>query len=88
MTRRTLDGKHPDGWIPQERIGVAEAIAAYTLCGAYASFEEKQKGSIEPGKAADLVALSEDILEIAAERINQVQVVLTIFDGKVVYRAP
>lgn len=88
VTRRTLDGKHPDGWIPQERIRVAQAIAAYTLGGAYASFEEKQKGSIEPGKAADLVALSEDILEIAAERINRVRVVLTIFDGKVVYRAP
>jgi hypothetical protein len=85
VTRRTLDGKHPDGWVPEQKITVAEAIRAYTLGSAYASFEEQIKGSIEVGKLADLAVLSADILTINPVEIEQVKVVMTIFDGRIIY---
>ncbi len=85
VTRRTLDGKHPEGWVPEQKITVAEAVRAFTLGSAYASFDEKIKGSIEKGKLADMVVLSEDIFSIDPTAIDKVKVVLTIFDGKVVY---
>ena len=85
-TRRTLDGKHPGGWIPEQKITVAEALRAYTWGSAYASFEEEIKGTIEPGKLADLVALSEDILTLDPAAIAGVKVAMTVFDGKIVYR--
>src|SRR5215510_3191312 len=84
-TRRTLDGKRPDGWVPEQRITVAEAVRAYTWGSAYASCEENIKGTIEPGKLADLTALSADILTIAPEEIAKTKVTLTIRDGKVTY---
>ncbi|MGI8742615.1 MAG: amidohydrolase [Bryobacteraceae bacterium] len=84
-TRRTLDGKHPNGWVPEQKIPVAEAIRAYTLGSAYASFDEKIKGSIKPGKLADLAVLSDDILTIDPGRIEKTRVVMTVFDGRVVY---
>src|ERR1044072_4233920 len=58
VTRRTLDGKNPGGWVPEQKISVAAAVRAYTLGSAYASFDEKLKGSIKVGKLADLVVLS------------------------------
>ncbi|HEY6987621.1 MAG TPA: amidohydrolase [Bryobacteraceae bacterium] len=85
VTRRTLDGKHPDGWIPEQKITVAEAVRAYTLGSAYASFEEKIKGSIEPGKLADLVVLSDDIFSIDPTKIAGTKVFLTIFDGRILH---
>lgn len=85
-TRRTLDGKHPEGWVPEQKISVAEAMHAYTAAPAYASMEEKVKGSIEPGKLADLVVLSQDIFQIDPTEIESVKVDLTIFDGKVVFQ--
>jgi len=85
-TRRTLDGRHPGGWIPEQKITVAEALRAYTWGSAYASFEEEIKGTLEPGKLADLVALSADILTIDPAAINGVKVAMTVFDGKIVYR--
>jgi predicted amidohydrolase YtcJ len=84
-TRRTLDGKHPDGWIPEQKITVAESIRAYTMGSAYASFDEKIKGSIEPGKLADMVVVSDDILSIPAVEIEKTRVETTVFDGKVIY---
>ena len=84
-TRRTLDGKHPEGWIPEQKISVKEALHAYTVGSAYGSFEENLKGSLQPGKLADLAVLSADILNIAPAQIEDVKVDLTIFDGKVVY---
>jgi hypothetical protein len=84
-TRRTLDGQRPNGWVPQEKITVAEAIRAYTMGSAYASFEEKLKGSIEPGKLADFAVLSADILTINPAEIEKAKVVMTIFDGRVIY---
>ncbi len=85
-TRRTLDGKHPEGWVPEQKIAVAEAIRAYTMGSAYASFDEKIKGSIEPGKLADMVVVSEDILSIAPAEIEKARVEITVFDGRVIYR--
>jgi predicted amidohydrolase YtcJ len=84
VTRRTLDGKHPGGWVPEQKITVAEAVHAYTMGSAYASFDEKIKGSIEPGKLADLAVLSDDIFAIDPVKIADTKVVITVFDGKVV----
>jgi predicted amidohydrolase YtcJ len=85
VTRRTLDGKRPNGWVPEQKITIAEAVEAYTLGSAYASFDEKIKGSIEVGKLADIAVLSDDIFKIKPEEIEKVKVVITIFDGKVIY---
>jgi predicted amidohydrolase YtcJ len=84
-TRRTLDGKNPNGWVPEQRISVAQAVHAYTLAAAFAEHQEKVKGSIEPGKLADLVVLSDDIFTIAPEAIEKTKVDMTIFDGKIIY---
>jgi len=85
-TRQTLDGKNPGGWIPEERITVAQAVHAYTIGSAFAEHQEAVKGSIEPGKLADLVVLSDDIFTIAPEKIQNTQVDLTIFDGKIIFQ--
>lgn len=85
VTRRTLDGRHPDGWVPEEKLTVAEAIHGYTVQGAYASGEEQIKGSLEPGKLADIVILSDDILTMDPIDIQHAKVDMTIFDGKVIY---
>ena len=87
VTRRTLDGKHAAGWIPEQRISVEEAVRAYTLGSAYAEFQEHEKGTIAPGKLADLVILSQDIFKIDPNEIDQVKVVMTIMDGRVVYES-
>lgn len=85
VTRRTLDGKHPSGWVPEQKITVQEAVRAYTMGSAYASFEEKIKGSIEPGKLADLIILSEDIFAIDPVKIADTRIEMTIFDGRVLF---
>lgn len=86
VNRRTLDGKHPRGWFPEQKITVAEAISAYTLASAYAAFQEKDRGSLERGKLADLVVLSRDLLaESERDAIAKTTVVLTLVGGKVVY---
>ncbi len=85
-TRRTLDSKNPNGWIPEQKITVAEAVHAYTIGSAYAESEEKIKGSIAPGKLADLVVLTEDIFHIDPVEIWNTRVDATIFDGKVIYQ--
>jgi predicted amidohydrolase YtcJ len=84
VTRRTLDGKHPHGWVPEQKITVAEAVRAYTIGSAYASFDEKLKGSIEKGKLADFVVLTDDIFAIDPVKIADTKVWLTVFDGKVI----
>ena len=86
VNRRTLDGKHPKGWFAEQKISVAEAIEAYTLGSAYAAFQEKDRGSLEVGKLADLVVLSRDILaESERDRIAATQVLTTIVGGKIVH---
>jgi predicted amidohydrolase YtcJ len=86
VTRRTLDDKNPNGWVPEQKITVAEAVHAYTIGSAYAEGEEKIKGSIAPGKLADLVVLTEDIFHIDPVAIWNTKVDTTIFDGKIIYR--
>jgi hypothetical protein len=86
VTRATLDGKQPDGWVPEQKIKVADAVEAYTMGSAYAEFQEKEKGSITPGKLADMVLLSDDIFSIRADTIRDVTVELTMVGGNVVYR--
>ena len=85
VTRRTLDEKNPEGWVPEQKITVEEALQAYTINAAYASFEEKIKGSIEPGKLADVVVLDQDITSIASEKIREVKVIKTYVAGNPVY---
>jgi predicted amidohydrolase YtcJ len=86
VNRRTLDGKNPKGWFPEQKITVAQAVEAYTLGSAYAAFQEKNKGSLEPGKLADLVVLSRDIFAKGeADRIAQTDVLITVVGGKIVY---
>ncbi len=88
VTRRTIDGKTPQGWVPEQRITVEEALRAYTSGAAYAAFEEKEKGSLEPGKLADFVVLSADPFAVRLEEIEGVQVEKTVVGGRVVYGRP
>jgi predicted amidohydrolase YtcJ len=88
VTRRTLDGKNPAGWVPEQKITVEEALRAYTVDAAYASFDESRKGALAPGRLADLVMLERNIFEIPAEEIGDVKVALTVAGGKAVYRRP
>ena len=88
VTRATLDGKHPDGWVPAEKITVEDAVRAYTAGSAYAEFADTEKGTLAPGSLADLVILSEDIFSIAPARIRDVKVRTTVVGGRVVYDAP
>ena len=85
VSRQTLDGKHPGGWIPEQKITVDEAVRAYTWGSAFAEFAETVKGTLAVGKLADLVMLDRDIYSIDPGDIDRAQVVLTIVDGKVVY---
>jgi hypothetical protein len=85
VTRQTLDGKNPNGWIPEQKISVAEAVHAYTMGSAYAEFEEKIKGSIEKGKLADLVVLDTDIFHADAAQLKSARVDLTMLGGKVIF---
>jgi predicted amidohydrolase YtcJ len=64
VTRRTLDDKHPHGWIPEQKITVEEAVRAYTIGSAYAEFMDDVKGTISPGKLADIIILARDIFYI------------------------
>jgi predicted amidohydrolase YtcJ len=82
VTRRTLDSKNPDGWVPDQKITVEQALKAYTIAGAYASFEEDIKGSLAPGKLADFVILDQNLLEIDPASIKEVNVLMTYVDGK------
>jgi hypothetical protein len=87
VTRRTLDSANPDGWFPEQKISVEEAVEAYTINNAYAAFEENEKGSITPGKFADLVVLSDDILSIDPVKIENATVHMTVLGGKIIYQS-
>ena len=87
VTRATLDGKNPGGWFPEQKLTVPETIEAYTMGSAYAEFQDSVKGSITPGKLADMVVLSDDIFTIAPEKIRDVHVLKTILGGKVIFDA-
>ncbi|HKX00359.1 MAG TPA: amidohydrolase family protein [Bryobacteraceae bacterium] len=82
VTRETLDGKNPKGWVPAQKITVEEAVRAYTSTAAYAAFAERDKGTLEPGKLADMVVLSQDIFRINPDDIPKTKVVYTIAGGR------
>lgn len=86
VTRRTLDEKNPNGWVPEQKISVEETVRAFTWGSAFAEFQENVKGTIEDGKLADFVILSDDIFTIDPVKIRDVTVVLTVVDGKVAYQ--
>jgi predicted amidohydrolase YtcJ len=86
-TRATLDGKNPGGWVPEQKITVEEVVRAYTAGSAYAEFQEKEKGTLSPGKLADMVVLDQDIFTIDPARIRNVKVETTIVGGRVVFPA-
>jgi predicted amidohydrolase YtcJ len=85
VRRATLDGKTPDGWFPEQKLTLAEAIRAYTMGNAYASFMEAKTGSITVGKYADLVLLDRDLFAVPASEIASARVDLTVMGGRVVY---
>jgi hypothetical protein len=85
VTRRTLDGRNPGGWVPEQKITVEEALRAYTVSAAYAGFEEKTKGSLEAGKLADFVILGADPFRVKPEEIEKIEVDATVVGGKTVY---
>jgi predicted amidohydrolase YtcJ len=87
VTRATLDGKNPQGWFPEQKLAVGEAIEAYTIGSAYAEFQEHEKGSITPGKLADMVLLSDDVINIDPVKIRDVRVLKTWVGGKLTYDA-
>ncbi len=84
-TRRTLDGKTPNGWIPEQKITVEEALRAYTTGSAYAGFQDAAVGALKPGMLADFVMLDRDITRIAPAAIRNVRVMLTAVGGRVAY---
>lgn len=86
VTRRTLDGEHPDGWVPEQKISVEEALRAYTADAAYASFEEDLKGSLEVGKLADFVIIDRDLTAIDPDAIREAEIEMTVVGGRVAYR--
>ncbi len=85
-TRATLDGKHPDGWIPEQKISMTEAVTAYTRGSAYAEFQDHEKGTITPGKLADMALLSDNIFRIDPAHARNVKVDITIMGGKITYQ--
>jgi len=88
LTRQTTEGNPPGGFVPQERISLEDTIKAYTLGAAFAGRREKTSGSIEPGKLADLIVLSQDLFKIEPSSITKTEVLLTMVGGKVVYQSP
>ena len=84
-TRRTLDDKNPGGWVPDQKIAVEDALRAYTRGGAYASFDEKEKGVLATGALADFAIIDRDLTRISPEQIRDAHVVLTAVGGRVVY---
>jgi predicted amidohydrolase YtcJ len=89
VNRRTLDGKHLQGWFPEQRISAVEALEAYTVNSAHAAFQDRVKGTLEPGKCADLAVLSRDILaESERDQIGATEVVLTMVGGEPVFPEP
>lgn len=90
VTRRGFDAEDKDGaaFIPEERLSLAAALAAYTIGSAYATYQEREAGSLENGKSADLMVLSQNLFEIRPAKINETKVLLTLLDGKPVHRDP
>jgi predicted amidohydrolase YtcJ len=85
VTRQRRNGQPVEGWYPQERITLEEAVWGYTMGNAVVTGQWKQQGSLSPGKLADLVVLDRDIFSIDIDQVLDTQVLMTVFDGRVVY---
>jgi len=85
VTRRTLDDRNPRGWVPEQRIGVEDALTAYTSNAAFASFEEREKGTLARGMLADFVMIDRDITRIPPETIRDARVTMTVVGGRIVH---
>jgi predicted amidohydrolase YtcJ len=85
VTRRTLDDKNPNGWVPEQKITLEEALRAYTTGAAFAGFMENDRGVLRPGMLADFVILEKDIRNIEPAAIREVKVMKTVVGGKVVF---
>jgi predicted amidohydrolase YtcJ len=88
LTRQTTEGDPPGGWLPKERISLEDTIKAYTLGAAIAGRREKTEGSLEAGKLADLIVLSQNLFEIPPNQTGKTEVMLTMVGGRVVYESP
>ncbi|HYN09902.1 MAG TPA: amidohydrolase [Vicinamibacterales bacterium] len=87
ITRRTLDDRHADGWVPSQRISLEEALRAYTVSAAYASFEESIKGQLSPGLVADVVVLDRDLFAMPPAEVRDARVMATVAGGTIVHEA-
>jgi predicted amidohydrolase YtcJ len=87
VTRQRRDGTPEGGWYPSQRLSVAEAVWGYTMGAAIATGQEKTQGSLTPGKLAALIVLDQDIFEIPPVQIHTTKVVMTVFDGHIVYKS-
>jgi predicted amidohydrolase YtcJ len=87
VTRQTTDGKPAGGWLPSERVTLADALKGYTLNAAFAGHREKDEGSLEVGKLADFIVISQDIFKVAPSKISDTQVLLTVVGGRVAYKS-
>ena len=85
VTRRTLDDKHPGGWIPEQKISVEQALRAYTAGAAFAGFQDRDVGVLRPGMLADIVMIDRDLTRIAPESIRDAKVMLTMVGGRIVF---
>jgi len=85
-TRATLDGRNPNGWVPEQKLTIVEAVTAYTIGSAFAEFQEREKGTLARGKLADMVILSDDIFSIPPASIKDVKVLTTIVGGRIVHQ--
>jgi hypothetical protein len=88
VTRRTLDGANPEGWVPEQKIDVESALRAYTASAARASFTDERTGTLSPGRLADIVVLNGNPFEVEPERLLDLEVDLTIVGGREVYSRP
>ncbi len=88
VTRQTREGKPAGGWVPEQRVSVAQAVEAYTLGAAFSGHREQHEGTIEPGKLADLIVVSQDIFQVDAHSIGATEVLITMVGGKIVYESP
>ena len=85
VTRRTLDGKNPNGWVPEQKVTVAEALRAYTWGNAWATFAEHRSGTLVPGNFADVTVLDRDLFDLPPDSLERARVRYTFVGGKVVF---
>ena len=88
VTRRTIDGANPDGWMPEQRISLEETLLAYTHNAAMAGFSENHTGRLTPGMLADLVVLSQDIFQVDPKSVVKTRVDMTVVGGRIAYERP